>query len=79
MATTTMSIDGWFKCSSGAFGKTEHCGVLRSTYRKTFDVGRGSPLDRCRHERRTGDTKKNLTRASQPQHHVNVNVQSLSQ
>ena len=43
------------------------------------DVGRGSPLDRCRHERRTGDTKKNLTRASQPQHHVNVNVHSLSQ
>ena len=40
MATTTMSIDGWFKCSSRALSKTEHCGVLRATYRKTFEQGR---------------------------------------
>ena len=25
------------------------------------DVGRGSPLDRCVHERRTGDTKATIT------------------
>ena len=40
MATTAMSIDEWFRCSSRALGKTEHCGILRMTYRKTFEQGR---------------------------------------
>ena len=32
-----MFIDGWFRCSSGALGETQHCGVLGTTYRKTFE------------------------------------------
>ena len=40
MATTAMSIDGWFRCSLGALSKTEHCGDLRATYRKTFEERR---------------------------------------
>ena len=39
MATTAMSIDGWFRCFSGALGKTKHYGILRATYRKTFEQG----------------------------------------
>ena len=49
---------------------------------KPNDVGRGSPLDRYAHERRTGDTKENYM-TSQPQHHDNimekVNVHQCSQ
>ena len=36
MATTAMSIDKWFRCSSGALSETQHCSVLRATYCKTF-------------------------------------------
>ena len=38
---------------------------------KPNDVGRGSPLDRYAHERRTGDTNENYM-TSQPQHHDNI-------
>ena len=52
------SIDPYPVARQGAPQSREEWGGERALASKPTDVGRGSPQDRCTHERRTGDEKE---------------------
>ena len=52
---------GWWSTAVGLRGKKAQIPRSQSNSLRATDVGRGSPPDRCVHERRTGDTKTTIT------------------